>query len=289
MAVVVRVRDANVFYHPSNPGGTESKNHKFMSLPGQTHIPDATTPIPISTFTLSSKHNRIGISVEWLFLDDDAFRRFKNGGKRLPPKDDAKLVVHDGGVALSRKRKDRERDTVVEGDVGPYAAGPGNLKKAKLDVAINDKPISWSVGGAGAPAYFETDPSHPTALNRDHQNNQRSLSLRGDDPSRGVSIAIPQWVHMNGYTFGAKAKDSKKKGRNPDFPGQSRSEWISAHPSEALFKEIYQSIRAYADGRILTYEIVGSFRYMYKLAVGNGYQASSNLDDLIMHYLKLAH
>ena len=94
---------------------------------------------------------------------------------------------------------------------------------------------------------------------------------------------------MNGYTFGSKASERKEKGRNPDFAGQTRTKWISSHPSEAFFKEIYQTLRFYADSQKLSYDIVGSYRYLYKLNVGTrDYAPTTMLDNLIMHYLNLA-
>ncbi|MBN9659046.1 MAG: hypothetical protein J0H49_12755 [Acidobacteria bacterium] len=94
---------------------------------------------------------------------------------------------------------------------------------------------------------------------------------------------------MNGYTFGHKASASKIKQRNADWAGQSRTQWIAAHPAEALFKEIYHSIRLYELSGQLNYEIVGSFRYLYKLNVRTmGYPPTPQLDLLIMYYLKLA-
>jgi hypothetical protein len=289
MAVLVRIHNATVYYHLSNASGTASKHHPFLpipGLPGQTTVPDDMTPVPITTFTLSRKHGVTGVACEWLSLSDNDFSRFKNGGKRLPSRGDEKLLVHDGGVATSRKRKNRDDEEVQEGDVGPYGAGPGNLKRRKLVKATSVKPAHWQPGAANTPAFYETDPSHPHDLNRDHQNNFKSLSLRANPISQndGVAIAIPQYIHTNGYTFGNKAKDTTLK-----KTGESRSQWIADNPSAGMFKEMHQTIRFYAESDQLTYEIVGSYRYLYKLSVKRGQIAGTDeLDNLIMHYLKLA-
>ncbi|ADW68380.1 hypothetical protein [Granulicella tundricola] len=282
MSVTVLIKDANVYYLCKN-GGDASTNHDLLALPGMAAV-DFTGMAALTTFTISTKRSVVGSAAEWLNVSDDAFLRFKNGGKRLPSETE-KLVVHDGGVALKRQRLDRESKPVMEGDVGPYARGAGNLKKGNLTTATNSKPTAWAVGTAGTPAYFETDPSHPNDLNRDHQNNAASLKKRKRDDRDGMTIAIPQWIHMNGYTFGNKAKAGKiKKGTT-----LSRTEWISQNPSPAFFKEVYQTIRFYADSGNLTYETVGSYRYLYKRNTQLGTcSATSDLDQLFMHYLGLA-
>jgi hypothetical protein len=298
MSVIVCVKNSNIFYYPAK--GTRSTNHDYfpppLERPVETLISWASWyapdwAIPVTTFDLSLKHNLQGSAPRWIWLTGEQFERFKNGGKRLPSRDPTKTVSDEAGNPRKRKRDDRSNDIVEEGDVGPYKAGPGNLYKRNLATATTSRPAAWAPGAAGTPAYYETDPKPHVQMqmNRDHQNNQASLKKRRIDPRLGAAIAIPQWIHMNGYTFGSKAKATKLKRRNPDFAGQSRTEWIAAHPSEALFKEIYQTLRFYADANELTYEIVGSFRYLYKFNVKNmGYAPTPELDNLIMHYLNLA-
>ena len=52
---------------------------------------------------------------------------------------------------------------------------------------------------------------------------------------------------------------------------------------------MYQALRFNAEASELSYEIVGSYRYFYKMNVKhNGYHPKEALDNLIMHYLNLA-
>ncbi|WP_156966112.1 hypothetical protein [Paraburkholderia bannensis] len=298
MDVIVCIKNSNIYYYPVK--GTRSSNYDYFPPPLESYIDILISSkswyaperaIPATRFEISSKHNVQGEAPNWIWLSAEDFVRFKNGGKRLPSRNPNKAVTDKAGNSKKRARDDRNDDPVEEGDVGPYATGSGNLKRRKLSAATTSRPATWVPGGAGTPAYYETDPKPHVQMqmNRDHQNNQNALKKRRLSPAEGGAIAIPQWIHMNGYTFGNKAKDTKKKKNNPDFVGQSRSEWIAAHPSEALFKEIYQTLRFYADAGKLTYEIVGSFRYLYKYNVKNmGYAATLELDRLIMHYLNLA-
>lgn len=284
MPVRVAIIAADVFYRPTM-GGTMSKKHDFYKNTGS-HFPSwgAADDGPALAFQISQKHDINGTAKEWLTLSEVDFRRFKNGGKRLPSKAEKEVGT------VSRLRENREKQQVQEGDVGPYKKGSGNLYKANLAPAVSTRPADWV---AGAPAEYKTDPvAHvQQQQNRDHQNNQAALKLRGIDPGAGNAITIPQWIHMNGYTFGAKAKPDKMK--NPakaTAPKQSRTAWIAAHPSAALFKEIYHTIRLYHLSDQLTFEIMGSYRYLYKLNVTKlGYPWSVDLDNLLMHYLALAH
>jgi hypothetical protein len=239
-------------------------------------------------FQLSAKHGVSGQAAQWISLTEANFVRFKNGGKRLPSKS-VKTVIDGGGGVSGRSRVNREKDLVREGDVGPYKRGEGHLYKSTLAPAVSAKPAHWSVGAPGTPDYYETDPAPHVQMrqNRDHQNNQLSLSMRGVNPSDGIAITIPQWVHMNGYTFGAKANKPKVV---PQGGPQTRSGWIAHNPSAALFKEMYQELRFYSDAGLLSFEIVGSFRYLYALNVKQmGYQPTLQLDQLLMHYLAAAH
>ena len=281
MSVFVMIQKADVYYQPSQPGSSPSNKH---ALAFNGPVPAAAAGPP-SQLQLSIKHNiTVGVH-QWLQLTEADFVRFKNGGKRMPSKT-PKVVIDAANQAMSRARSDRTKHPIVEGDVGPYKKGDGNLYKAKLAPAVNPVPAAWS---AGNPPQYRTDPKHPMDQNRDHQNNQAALKLRGADPASGSAIAIPQWIHMNGYTFGNKAKPTTVKKRNPDFVGQSRTEWIAKHPSQGLFKEIYHTIRLYKLAGYLTYEIVGSFRYLYKLNVKSmGYAPTPDLDGLLMHYLSQA-
>ncbi|WP_321843987.1 hypothetical protein [Paraburkholderia bannensis] len=298
MDVIVYIKNSNVYYYPAK--GTRSSNYDYFPPPQESTIDRLIAwaswyapewAIPATGFEISSKHNVQGEAPSWIWLSAEDFVRFKNGGKRLPSTDPNKTVTDKAGNSWARARDDRNDELVEEGDVGPYARGDGNLKRRNLSAATTSRPATWVPGGAGTPTYYETDPQAHVQMqmNRDHQNNQNALKKRGLNAADGGAIAIPQWIHMNGYTFGNKAKDTKKKKNNPDSVGQSRSQWIAAHPSEALFKEIYQTLRFYADAGKLTYEIVGSFRYLYKYNVKNmGYAPTLELDRLIMHYLNLA-
>lgn len=281
MDVLVKIFGANVHYLPRNANSTTSKNHPLLLGPGL--APDTG---PIHPLQLSIKHNISVALHEWLPLSADAFGRFKNGGKRMPSPA-PKVVFDAANDGTPRDRPDRTFDPIEEGDVGPYKKGDGNLYKAKLTKAKTSPPAGWS---ASNPPQYRTQPKHPMDQNRDHQNNQAALKLRGADPNEGSAITLPQWIHMNGYTFGHKASATTLKKRNPDFVGQSRTQWISQNPSQALFKEIYHSIRLYDLAGHLTYEIVGSFRYLYKLNVKSmGYAPTEDLDKLLMFYLERAH
>jgi hypothetical protein len=286
MPVAVTVVSADVYYRPT--AGTESVNHDIVDILPMLHsnpFPDS----PVMDFQLSHKHMLDVKVAAWHVLSDPDFTRFKNGGKRLPsgvPADDMSKTVG----AVSRDRPDREKSPVLEGDVGPYKKGDGNLYKANLTPATSTRPAHWTPNN---PPQYKTDPALHVQQqqNRDHQNNQAALKSRGVNPAEGTAITIPQWIHMNGYTFGAKAKPGHPKSpANADKPGQSRTQWIAANPSAALFKEIYHTIRLYQLSGQLTYEIVGSYRYLYKLNVKNlKYDTTDDLDNLIMYYLGLAH
>jgi hypothetical protein len=284
MSVQVSVYKADVYYRPAGAGTKSGTHDLFTIAPGAQHAATGAT----AAFHLSQTHNIHGSAAAWLLLTDDAFAKFKNGGKRLPSGVHAGFT-HKSVGAVDRDRPDREKTIVREGDVGPYKKGDGHLYKANLALATSVRPASWT---AGNPPEYQTDPKAHVQQrqNRDHQNNQAALEERGDDPKEGIAITLPQWVHMNGYTFGNKAKPGKLK--NPakaTAPNQSRTQWIAANPSPALFKEIYHSIRLYQKSNQLTYEIVGSFRYLYKLSVSEqGYTATVDLDRLIMHYLGIA-
>lgn len=287
MPVRVTIIDADVFYRPLI--GTPSTNHDFFNhvipTPGWGNVDTG----PAVAFTLSTKHGLAPNSRDWLTLDDDKFTRFKNGGKRLPSGVPAGEMSKGMGAAAVRDRPDREHDVVQEGDVGPYKSGEGNLYKGNLATAVSAPPPHWT---ANNPPAYKTDPKPHVRQkqNRDHQNNQAALKLRGDKPSEGIAITIPQWVHMNGYTYGQKAKSGKKKNAlYADKVGQSRTEWIANHPSEALFKEIYHTIRLYSESKQLTAQIVGSYRYLYKLNVTRmGYAPNSDIDAMLMYYLEQA-
>lgn len=286
MPVLVTVQKANVYYRPAN--GTFSKNHDFFTVVAAS--PAGLGAAPVTAFTLSNKHHQVGAAPTWVELQEEAFVRFKNGGKRLPTghkkPTTGKGVVDATMVHHVRTRTSRENDVVKEGDVGPYKAGAGHLYRNRLAPGTSTRPAGWAPGAAGTPAYYETDPAPHVQQqqNRDHMNNQKSLEERGLDPKRGIAVTIPQWIHMNGYTWGDKATRSKKS------TGLTRSEWIALNPEPALFKEMYQELRLYADSGQLSYEIVGSYRYLYKLSVeSTHYTPSSSLDNLIMHYLNFAH
>lgn len=286
MPVRVTIIDADVFYRPT-AGGTPSASHDFFNDVAPTPGWGNADTGPVVAFTLSAKHALTPNSRDWLTLDDGKFVRFKNGGKRLPSGAPAGVASKGVGVATLRDRPDRDHDLVREGDVGPYKKGEGNLYKENLAQSVSAPPPHWT---AHNPPDYKTDPKPHVRQrqNRDHQNNQAALARRGDDPAEGIAITIPQWIHMNGYTFGQKAKAGKLK--NPvyaDVAGQSRTEWIANHPSEALFKEIFHTIRLYQQSNQLTAEIVGSFRYLYKLNVSRmGYAPNADIDAMLMWYLE---
>lgn len=244
-------------------------------------------------------------------VSDEDFIALKDGGKRrpmkpaqLPPGPLPQYAIKTDSVASylgftnptvqTFHRGDRRKDFVREGDVGPYRSGPDNLGE-KLHPFGAKRPMP-----TGGPAAFavpddsrgvRTIPSHPNDMNKDHMNNQAALLARGDNPAHGLAITIPQWVHMNGYTFGSHAKPGKTKGQNADYPGQSRTEWISAHPGLGLYKEFFHELRVYHEAGHLTCEVVGSYRYLYRLHMKGGNAATHRnplIAKLLMFYLELA-
>ena len=283
---MVVVKDANVYHHATN--GALSKSYDFWTVIPKNSVGQGAAPA--MGFTLSQRNNQFGAAPAWLRMAEEAFVRFKNGGKRLPTgykkPSTGKGVIDPSGKLYTRTRPDRSTDAVREGDVGPYKSGDGHLYKAKLAPGTSTRPAAWAAAAGGAPAYYETDPAPHVQQrqNRDHMNNQKSLEERQLDPRKGIAVTIPQWIHMNGYTFGVKAVKPKS-----GQPTLTRSQWISQNAEAALFKEIYQELRLYADSNQLSFEIVGSYRYLYKLSVETThYTPTTQLDALVMHYLNLA-
>ena len=264
-----------------------------------------------STFSKYTRLQGVQKTVhDLVFLNDTQFIALKNGGKRRPmkpgqlanPLSEHAVTTHTywsswGFTSPNREiasRKDRRGETVREGDVGPYKAGPDNLGN-NLDPSGARRTMPTT--GAGAfigkdkARGIRTVPSGPDAMNKDHMNNQAALIARGDKPSHGLAITIPQWVHMNGYTFGAAAKPTKAKKRNYDSAGQSRTQWIAQHPGLGLYKEFFHELRVYHEAGKLDCEIVGSYRFLYRLHMkGPDAQNFKNpqICKLLMFYLHLA-
>lgn len=136
---------------------------------------------------------------------------------------------------------------------------------------------------------IKTVPANPDVMNRDHMNNQAALLSRGDNPSRGLAMAIPQWVHMNGYTFGDAAKPHTTKSHGPNA-GMPRTMWISLNPSLGLFKEFMHELRVYHEAGHLDCEVVGSYRYMYRkhVALHGATHTNPQIAKLLMMYLHFA-
>lgn len=239
-------------------------------------------------------------------LSDDDFIALRNGGKRRPMKpkqSPGAIAMHTiktdstlsalglaAPTVKSAGRLDRRGDFVREGDVGPYKSGPDNISPKLHPLgAIRTMPT------AGPGAFVAQDgsrgvrtiPSHPDKMNKDHMNNQAALLARGDNPSSGLAITIPQWVHMNGYTFGAYGAASKLKHGS----AHSRTQWISANPGLGLYKEFFHELRVYHEAGKLDCEIVGSYRYLYRLHMKGGNAATHKnpqIAKLLMFYLELA-
>lgn len=246
-----------------------------------------------------------------VMLSDEDFVELKNGGKRRPMKpaqaSPGPLPLHSitthswpsylGITAPSVRqfnRQDRRTDFVREGDVGPYKSGPDNLGANLHPFGAQNQMPTSGPGAITAPDTsrgVRTVPSSPNKMNKDHMNNQAALLARHDNPAQGLAITIPQWVHMNGYTFGSHAKPGKTKSRNYDKPGQSRTEWISAHPGLGLYKEFFHELRVYHEADKLSCAVVGSYRYLYRLHMKGGNAASHKnplIAKLLMFYLELA-
>jgi hypothetical protein len=221
-------------------------------------------------------------------LTDPQFAAFKNGGKRRPTKPGnlgPDRTIQTGLQVTPAHRTNREKDSVREGDVGPYKAGDyhlgHSLEQAKR---MPVTPLAHDVKrGVRHP-----DPPDAAKMNRDHMNNQRTLVERGEDPKYGLTMAIPQWVHKNGYTWGYKAKWDKHGG------AVSRTEWAAANGGAALFKEFFQELRTYHEAGQLDCEVVGSYRYLYRLYVKASSQSFNNgmknpeIDKLLLMYLHAA-
>lgn len=244
-------------------------------------------------------------------VSDEDFIALKNGGKRRPMKPGqlppGPLPQHSirtdtyasywgfTNPSVQRfHRADRSKDFVREGDVGPYKSGAGNLGENLLPFGAKHQMPTGGPAAFAAPDTsrgVRTIPSHPNSMNKDHMNNQAALLARGDNPAQGLAITIPQWVHMNGYTFGSHAKPGKTKGQHADYPGQSRTQWISAHPGLGLYKEFFHELRVYHEAGHLNCEVVGSYRYLYRLHMKGGNAGTHKnplIAKLLMFYLELA-
>jgi hypothetical protein len=288
----VRIIDGEIHYEPvagTTTGWVRSAKH---------HLPHGYAAAwSHETFSgPNSKYLKLTVAKnvsDLVLLTDQQFAEFKNGGKHLPrkfgkpatkPIDTAyNAATGTPATHVDYKRKPKGAYT-QEGDVGPYKSGQGNISE-NLDTARNTLPATFVV--RDELRGIKRIPKHPDDMNRDHMNNQLALKTAGENPNQGIAMAIPQWVHMNGYTWGRTATKPKGAG--------TRSSWIAANPGLGLFKEIFHELRVYHEGGALSCEVVGSYRYLYKLNLRHyhpaGYGAhmkNPRIDKLLMYYLHAA-
>lgn len=96
-------------------------------------------------------------------------------------------------------------------------------------------------------------------------------------------MAIDRATHKAGFSHGGKQQLT-------DTPtGQTRLHWAAHNPADALYREMEDELAyLYGTGQ-LTFEWVGSYRYLYRLNVKSGFiPAADALDALIEAYLAVA-
>jgi len=255
--VLVAIKDSQVFYsHYSNSLGVNA-----YAGASAVHDLAALVATPFANFQIF-KQNAVQLS-------SDDFIRFKKGGKRLPSKSAVPKVV--GKHAKSRGRPDRSTALVQIGDVGPYKTGPGSLNyKAALSLErdhMNSAAANWR---------------RTFVLNLGPWAHQ-GLS-KGQVQARGIAVAIDPSVHSQTYSY-------KWRQMLTDTPtGQKRMEWVAQFPGPGFEKELTDALSAHYAYGSLTFEMIGSYRYLYRLNVKLGaFPPSDDLDALIEAYLRVAH
>jgi len=255
--VAVSIKDSMVYYsHYSKAGqvsqyGHVSTNHDLNTLV-------VSNAIVFQVFATNS-----------IQLSADNFVRFKNGGKRLPS--GAAVPKGVGKKAKPRSRLDRRNDLVREGDVGPYSTGVGSLKHNVASATLERDHISSD----GALKY------RANVLNTGPLSGMGYSD--GQIKARGIAIAIEHDIHTMGYSYGSKQKRT-------DTPnGTTRMHYVAQFPERGIYLEIEEELAAYYGAGSLSFELVGSYRYLYRLNVKNGHvTATDELDALIEAYLAVA-
>lgn len=264
--VKVSIKDSHVYYSHYDKTGTQSLyGHTSTNNDLQAHM--NVNPVVWGAYMTNS-----------VLMTSDNFVRFKNGGKRLPSRNPGKTTGKQapiGGASPPkhvRTRADRRLGLVEEGDVGTYSTGHNSLKP--------------NIATPG--------------LQRDHINSTAAVLLRtnalnlgafagsgfsdGQIRARGLTIAISDDVHKGGYTYGGKQHSVV-----PGSGGMTRVVYVATHPEDGFYNELIGELALYYGNGQLTYEIVGSYRYLYKLSVRDGHiHATDDLDGLIEAYLGVA-
>ncbi|KRE88302.1 hypothetical protein ASG87_06710 [Frateuria sp. Soil773] len=255
--VAVAIKDAMVFYsHYSKIGqvnqyGNVSNNHDLNAL------------------VISNAQSFQVYATNAVQLSSDNFIRFKNGGKRLPSS--AMVPKGVGKKAKSRDRLDRTKDLVREGDVGPYSTGHGSLKPNVASATLERDHLSSDGALKYRANVLNTGPFSGMGYSD------------GQIKARGIAMAIEHDIHVTGYSHGSK----QKKTDTPN--GMTRLQYVAQFPSEGLYLEIDEELAAYNGAGLLTYELVGSYRYLYRMSVKNNHVAATDdLDSLIEAYLRVA-
>lgn len=255
--VAVAIKDAMVFYsHYSKTGqvnqyGNVSTNHDLNAL------------------VISNAQSFQIYATNAVQLSSDNFIRFKNGGKRLPSS--AMVPKGVGKKAKLRSRLDRTHDLVREGDVGPFSTGHGSLKPNVASATLERDHLSSDGALKYRANVLKTGPFSGKGYSD------------GQIKARGIAMAIEHDIHAMGYSYGSKQKRT-------DTPnGSTRMHYVAQFPTAGLFLEMEEELAAYNGAGLLSYELVGSYRYLYRMNVKSGHVAADDkLDALIEAYLAVA-
>ncbi|MFD2311724.1 hypothetical protein ACFSKX_14950 [Microbulbifer halophilus] len=203
--------------------------------------------------------------VNYAYMTDEQFVRFKNAGRRHPSRIPNKMVGQ-----IDRTRGDRSSGGLQKWDVGEYGS-------------LTGKSGPWGNGSL-------TNRDHMTANSSNQQQFNTgtwpgSATTRSEVKREGLAIAVSGHHHRKAsYTYGGRT-------RSPSPMTQlNRMQFGAQHPTDAFFTEMnsmldWKSSHLNSNNvqkNTLRLEMVGAYAYMYKLSVDQGFIDASWEQDLYL-------